>query len=129
MLGDSHPIVKELNTGWALRELDIQMIPACSPQARGRRNFGTWQGRLPHRLWLAGIATMEAANEFLRQHYVAEFNRRFQVQAAQSGNAFASSQPRSGLDLRPAIRAHRESGNRNLLRNGFSRARDEPLSF
>jgi hypothetical protein len=32
--------------GRALRELDIQMIPAYSPQARGRseRNFGTWQG-------------------------------------------------------------------------------------
>jgi Homeodomain-like domain-containing protein len=35
--------------GRALRELGVQMIPAYSPQARGRseRNFGTWQGRLP----------------------------------------------------------------------------------
>src|ERR1700736_2597787 len=35
--------------GRALRELGIQMIPAYSPQARGRseRSFGTWQGRLP----------------------------------------------------------------------------------
>ena len=33
------------------------MIPAYSPQARGRseRNFGTWQGRLPQELRLAGI--------------------------------------------------------------------------
>src|SRR5246127_1650156 len=42
--------------GGALRELDIQMIPAYSPQARGRseRNFGTWQGRLPQELRLQG---------------------------------------------------------------------------
>src|SRR5258708_24762198 len=35
--------------GRALRELGVQMIPAYSPQARGRseRSFGTWQGRLP----------------------------------------------------------------------------------
>ncbi|HUY15520.1 MAG TPA: hypothetical protein VMX16_18100 [Terriglobia bacterium] len=33
--------------GWALKELGIRMIPAYSPQARGRseRRFRTWQGR------------------------------------------------------------------------------------
>src|SRR5215469_968065 len=38
--------------GRALRELGVQMIPAYSPQARGRseRNFGTWQGRLQQEL-------------------------------------------------------------------------------
>lgn len=43
--------------GRALRELGVQMIPAYSPQARGRseRNFGTWQGRLPQELRLRGI--------------------------------------------------------------------------
>jgi transposase len=76
--------------GRALRELGIQMIPAYSPQARGRseRNFGTWQGRLPQELRLHQIQTLEAANQFLREHYVAEFNRRFQVTPAQRGNAF-----------------------------------------
>jgi hypothetical protein len=40
--------------GRALRELGVRMIPAYSPQARGRseRNFGTWQGRLPQELRL-----------------------------------------------------------------------------
>jgi hypothetical protein len=59
------------------------MIPAYSPQARGRseRNFGTWQGRLPQELRLRGIKTLTAANDFLRQQYVAEFNDRFQVPA------------------------------------------------
>ena len=61
------------------------MIPAYSPQARGRseRNFGTWQGRLPQELRLRGIHSLEAANRFLREHYIAEFNARFQVPAAQ----------------------------------------------
>jgi hypothetical protein len=76
--------------GRALRELGIQMIPAYSPQARGRseRNFGTWQGRLPQELRLRGLTTLGAANQFLREHYLAEFNRRFQVAPAQRGKAF-----------------------------------------
>src|SRR5437667_11753504 len=75
--------------GRALRELGIQMIPAYSPQARGgsERNFGTWQGRLPQELRLLGIQTRNAAHAFLREHYVAEFNRRFQVQPAERGSA------------------------------------------
>jgi transposase len=76
--------------GRALREMGIQMIPAYSPQARGRseRNFGTWQGRLPQELRLAGCTTLEAANRFLRERYMAEFNRRFQVKPEQAGSAF-----------------------------------------
>src|SRR5271167_1742485 len=47
--------------GRALRELGIQMIPAYSPEARGRseRSFSTWQGRLPQELRLRGITTVE----------------------------------------------------------------------
>ena len=76
--------------GRALRELGIQMIPAYSPQARGRseRNFSTWQGRLPQELRLHGITTVEAANRFLREQYIGELNRRFAVPAAEPGNAF-----------------------------------------
>jgi hypothetical protein len=86
--------------GRALRELGIRMIPAYSPQARGRseRNFGTWQGRLPQELRLRGIHTLEGANAFLREHYRAEFNRRFQIAAAERGNAFVSRTSRD-LDL------------------------------
>ena len=76
--------------GRALRELGIQMIPAYSPQARGRseRNFSTWQGRLPQELQLRQLRTLEAANRFLREDCIAEFNRRFQVAPRQRGNAF-----------------------------------------
>ena len=73
-----------------MNELGVQMIPAYSPQARGRseRNFWTWQGRLPQELRLRQLGTLEAANRFLREEYIAEFNRRFQVAAPQRGNAF-----------------------------------------
>lgn len=76
--------------GRAMRELSVQMIPAYSPQARGRseRSFRTWQGRLPQELRLAGITSLEAANRFLRERYVAEFNHRFAVAAAAEGTAF-----------------------------------------
>jgi transposase len=76
--------------GRALHELGVQMIPAYSPQARGRseRNFSTWQGRLPQELRLRQIRTLEAANRFLREDYIPEFNRRFQVAPRQRGNAF-----------------------------------------
>jgi len=52
--------------GRAMRELHIEMIPAYSPQARGRseRSFGTWQGRLPQELRLRGINSMEEAKPF-----------------------------------------------------------------
>lgn len=84
--------------GRALHQLGIRMIPAYSPQARGRseRNFGTWQGRLPQELRLRGITTLQGANRFLRQEYIAEFNRRFAVAAAQPGSAFL---PLQGQDL------------------------------
>jgi transposase len=95
------PVDRERLTqvGRALQELGIQMIPAYSPQARGRseRNFSTWQGRLPQELRLARITTVEGANQFLRQHYIGEFNRRFAVRAAQRGSAFLPS-PRRDLD-------------------------------
>jgi hypothetical protein len=81
---------RRTQVGRALHELGVQMIPAYSPEARGRseRNFGTWQGRLPQELRLRQIRTPEAANRFLREDYIVEFNRRFQVASAQRGNAF-----------------------------------------
>src|SRR6202049_2184501 len=76
--------------GRAMKELGVQMIAAYSPQARGRseRSFGTWQGRLPQELRLAGISSVEGANAFLRQSYMGEFNAKFAVAASQKGTAF-----------------------------------------
>jgi hypothetical protein len=93
--------------GRALSDLKIEMIPAYSPQARGRseRNFGTWQGRLPQELALKAITTVEEANRFLRQSYIAEFNRKFSVAAALEGNAFL---PTHGKDLELVFSAQQE---------------------
>jgi transposase len=84
---DKHRLTQ---VGRAMKELGVQMIPAYSPQARGRgeRSFGTWQGRLPQELRLAGIDTREGANTFLREHYIAEFNQKFAVTAREKGTAF-----------------------------------------
>ena len=84
---DKHRLTQ---VGRAMKELGVQMIAAYSPQARGRseRSFGTWQGRLPQELRLAGITTKEGANRFLREHYIGEFNSKFQVAAEEKGTAF-----------------------------------------
>lgn len=82
-----------------MKELGVQMIPAYSPQARGRseRNFGTLQGRLPQELRLAGIHTLGEANRFLREQYIDAFNRKFTVTAEQKATAFRRTS-RSDLD-------------------------------
>jgi transposase len=74
----------------ALQQLGITLIPAYSPEARGRseRVFRTLQDRLPKELALAGITEMAAANAFLRTRFVPAYNQRFAVPAVESGTAF-----------------------------------------
>jgi len=108
--------------GRALKELGIEMIPAYSPQARGRseRRFGTWQGRLPQELRLAGISTVEEANRFLRERYLPEMNRKFGVQAEQPGHAFV---PLHGQDLDRifSVQTERVVGKDNTVQIGDRR--------
>jgi hypothetical protein len=110
---DKHRLTQ---VGRALKELGVQMIPAYSPQARGRseRSFGTWQGRLPQELRLAGIGTLEGANAFLREHYIAEFNRKFAVAAAEKGTAFRRTS-RSDLDWVFTIQTERVVASDNTV--------------
>lgn len=102
--------------GRALQELGVKMIAAYSPQARGRseRNFGTWQGRLPQELRLRGLGDLERANEFLRQEYIGEFNRRFAVPAAQRGTAFVRTR-RTDLDWIFSVQHERIVDNDNTV--------------
>jgi transposase len=102
--------------GRALRDLEIRMIPAYSPEARGRmeRSYGTWQGRLPQELRLAGIRNLELANRFLREHYTAEFNGKFTVVAEQRGTAFTPA-PRRNLDLVFSIQHERTVSRDNTV--------------
>jgi transposase len=76
--------------GRALCQLGITHIPSYSPQGRGRmeRVFGTLQKRLPQELRLARIKTVAAANRYLRDRFVPDYNARFAVPAAEPGSAF-----------------------------------------
>jgi len=78
--------------GRALKQLGIEHIAAYSPQARGRseRAFETLQDRLPKELKLAGIDTVAAANRWLNDTYIAEYNEWFAVAAEQEGSAFVA---------------------------------------
>lgn len=81
--------------GKALKQLGIEMIPAYSPEARGRseRAFKTHQGRLPKELAAAGIRTLEEANRYLKEVYMPAFNEEFSVSAAVQGSAFVKLLP------------------------------------
>jgi transposase len=76
--------------GRAMRQLGIEMIPAYSPEARGRseRMFGTLQKRLPQELRLRGIKDMQSANRFLQEIYLSEHNAVFMKKAASEHSAF-----------------------------------------
>ena len=78
--------------GRALKQLGIEHIAAYSPQARGRpgRVFGTLRDQRPKEFALAGISTVEAANCWLREVYIAEHNERFAIDAEQEGSAFVT---------------------------------------
>jgi len=74
----------------ALQHLGITLIPAYSPEARGRseRVLRTLQDRLPKELALAGITAMAAANQYLTTQFLPAYNRRFAVPAPEAGTAF-----------------------------------------
>lgn len=72
----------------AMKNLDIQIIHARSPQAKGRieRLFGTLQDRLIKELRLEEINTVEEANRFLEEIFIPKFNQKFAVLPAKSKN-------------------------------------------
>jgi len=96
----------------ALRTLGIRQVLARSPEARGRseRAFGTIQGRLPQELRVAGVTNYEAANVYLDQSFVPDFNRRFTVTPAERESAFM---PVAGIDLDLVLSVHHERIVRN----------------
>jgi transposase len=77
----------------ALRELDVELICANSPQAKGRveRINRTFQDRLVKEFRLAGIATIPQANAALPS-FLSSYNARFAVDPANAQDAHRSSQ-------------------------------------
>ena len=78
--------------GRGLKQLGVEHIAAYSPQARGRseRAFLTLQDRLTKEMKLAGIDTVEGANRWLSETYIAEHNRMFAIEAEQAETAFVA---------------------------------------
>ena len=103
--------------GRALKQLGIEHIAAYSPQARGRseRVFLTLQDRLPKELKLAGISTVEAANVWLHESYLAEHNARFAVAAEQEGSAFVADAMGAWREIL-CIQEDRTVGNDNTVK-------------
>jgi hypothetical protein len=75
--------------GRALQELGIGWVPAHSPQAKGRveRNFGTAQDRLVKGMRVAGVETLEQANQYLEESYLTWWERELTVDPAHSDDA------------------------------------------
>lgn len=76
--------------GRAMKPWGIEMIPAYSPEARGRseRAFETHQGRLPQELALAGITDLAAANVSSRTVYLPAVHTEFAQPSREAGSAF-----------------------------------------
>lgn len=93
--------------GRAMSQLGIEMIPAYSPEARGRseRMFGTLQKRLPQELRIHGITEMDEANRFLRETFLREHNKRFAQPAQMAESAFT---PYAGCNLTEVLCVHEE---------------------
>jgi transposase len=102
--------------GRALEHLGVEHIAAYSPQARGRseRPFHTLQDRLVKELALAGMTTTTAADAFIRDIFIPDYNTRFAVKAEQEGSAFVAI---PGVDLGESlcVQEERQVGNDNCV--------------
>ena len=84
----------------ALKELNVQLIQAHSPQAKGRieRDFRTDQDRLIKEMRLRGISTLEEANRYLEEEYAAYWNDRFTVEPSVAKNMHRKLPKRANLE-------------------------------
>lgn len=91
--------IPDTQFGRALKELEINLIPARSPQAKGRveRLWLTLQSRLPTEFKLHGISSLDQANEFLAC-YINLFNEKFAVTPADSVCAFRTFPTGTNID-------------------------------
>ncbi len=106
--------------GRALSELDIGLVLAHTPQAKGRieRIWGTFQDRLVSEMRLAGASTIEQANQVLCE-FLPRFNSRFGVPARQPGSAYRRPPPGDRLDAVLCFKYVRTVANDNtVLFNG-----------
>jgi len=112
MLGEDEPVAVSTQFSRALEELDVELILANSPQAKGRieRLWGTAQDRLVKELRLGKARTLAQANRVLERTFLPWFNRACTVKAACVNDAHRALG--QVLDL-PAILSIQESRNVN----------------
>ena len=109
----THPTV----VGRILARLGIEHIPSYSPQARGRveRLNRTLQGRLVNELRVAGITTQDAANAYLRDHFIPDYHTQFTRSPADPASAFVPLGEAVDLDALLAEDAERLVGRDNVV--------------
>lgn len=102
--------------GRALNQLGINHIAARSPQAKGRveRLWGTLQARLVVELRIAGISTLDAANDFLLG-FLDRFNQRFAVEPQDVKSAFQTAPSNDQLDAIIAWHHDRKASNGSTI--------------
>jgi transposase len=98
----------------AMHELGVTIIPARSPQAKGRieRLWNTLQSRLPIEFKIANITTIDQANDFFKS-YIPKFNAKFSVPAYDTLNAYRSINENLNLENILCVKEHR------ILDNGL----------
>jgi hypothetical protein len=112
------PVSRRVPTqvGRALAQLGIGHIAAYSPEARGRseRAFRTLQDRLPKEMRMAGVKTVESANVWLSEHYIAMYNMAFAVPPDQEGTAFVTDRAGAWREAL-CVQEDRRVGNDNTI--------------
>ena len=92
---------KDTNIEKALKELGITLIPANSPQAKGRieRSFRTMQDRLVNEMWLEGIDNYNDANKYLEEKFFNYYNSRFAVEPMDKESRYMKVSKKTDLDI------------------------------
>lgn len=104
--------------GYACNQLGIQIETSSVSQAKGRveRIFGTLQSRLPVELRLAGVTTIEQANEFLKNTYIKEFNAQFALPINSIKSVFEKQPDEEKINLTLAILTPRKIDNGHSIK-------------
>ncbi len=117
-LAERDPKLTESIIRTALTELNVELILAHSPQAKGRveRNFGTSQDRLVKEMRVHGISTLDEANEYLEEVYIPLWNDRFAVDPAEPRDVHRKLSKRIDLERLFAETLTRSIGNDFTIR-------------
>jgi len=98
------------------KELNIEVIHANSPQAKGRieNGFGTLQDRLVKELRLRNIGNITKANEYLKEEFLPKYNKQFSLPAKEQGDLHTALNSSEDLNKIFTVRSER------LVNNDFT---------